>query len=1102
MATTKVQKTQAQIDAERKALQAAKTTTPTKTVTAQPVTPAPVPTAQPKQYTAAAQAEIAIRQAEAQRTEGQKYQQGQIAQQGAQQRIDYIQSLNKVSQETGIENLEQLKQAKPEVFAQREQQLAQQAQAQTTLGGVVRPAEIQAKAGVSPTTAQAPKMEEVSIATPQGTAYKTKIDTTQLDAFSFNEGGYARDDRGGIVRVAKPYTIDKEGRRRDEMGREVSPEGLPYASPENNQLETDFNKKKKEEDQKKKIDAGILPPSIFTDEFKTQFTTQPTQAVDTLINSLAKEAGINVQDAGLQQALSNFKQQVAQGYYPTNDPEKAAQDVKRIIDQYKEQTEAKEKGVTIPSEPMFVVDEQAIIDSFNKEKERITAQQENKKTQIGTVMNADGSGSYQSGSVTVPLKGNDIDWNNISEADIYNMSPEDFMKWTYISDVKLNEDNTNKIIVMLDGQKKDYLAYRDDISALLSKYEENAISRRTSEQAKIEQEALYNKSLLELAKSKTEQELNAARSRSTAYLSARLHAMGADDSINGIQRMVFEETEWAKKINDAGERYNIEISNLSQKLLQTKDDFVNDINDIQLNTLTKKIENNKDFTDKITEIEKSKLLTEIEKDKSKADLRKDLFKNLMSLDQQRKQDAIEREKLMYQKAKDLQKESTEKTGYAYSIDENNNVVLDLDPNGDPIKTWDRQKEEMKMLETRSEIDSAVSGKLGFLVNKFGEALTDADGKRIEIPKEKKYLHWTTSDDGSVYGITEDGIETFGRIGKVTKQAAGKVDYFANLMGESSGAVAEYSSENIMDGSRIGGLQKDPTSLFDIPLESVVSRITTEYGGSTVSPNNPLGGEAFHKGYDVIFPSGKVKSLTDGMIVGINRNNGAYGVSAYILDTKGNIWQYSHLDPNSEILLNQSIPAGTAFATMGTSGNVFSNVGKSGAHTDIRLVNQKSPDAVVNTYADMIEKGTMGLSNVPTGNNLQLAVRTLLDQRGFKEPEKLLSDREIQIKKEMGETLTPQEEAALRVIESGKIDKKQEASSKFYSNIITSDTDLKSLKDQLLDEEIDINTIRGKSQLRDLIKENYDVELNEDDLNNLSSKMKQVEGSGYFDFLFE
>lgn len=112
-------------------------------------------------------------------------------------------------------------------------------------------------------------------------------------------------------------------------------------------------------------------------------------------------------------------------------------------------------------------------------------------------------------------------------------------------------------------------------------------------------------------------------------------------------------------------------------------------------------------------------------------------------------------------------------------------------------------------------------------------------------------------------------------------------------------------------------------------------VTTPFGGSTR-------GEGFHPGIDIAntigtqipaFTSGKVVEITTGK----KQGDKAFGNYIVIQDDNGNKWRYSHLK-DEYVRIGQSVPQGTPIATMGNSGNTYSESGGTGSHLDLRIIN--------------------------------------------------------------------------------------------------------------------------------------------------------------------
>jgi murein DD-endopeptidase MepM/ murein hydrolase activator NlpD len=132
-------------------------------------------------------------------------------------------------------------------------------------------------------------------------------------------------------------------------------------------------------------------------------------------------------------------------------------------------------------------------------------------------------------------------------------------------------------------------------------------------------------------------------------------------------------------------------------------------------------------------------------------------------------------------------------------------------------------------------------------------------------------------------------------------------------------------------------------------------VTTPFGGSTVSSNNPRGGEHRHPGVDVASKRGTpIPALRSGTVTEVARGrkqgDAGYGNYVVVTDYKGNKWRYSHL-ADTWVQVGQRVRAGQNIAPMGNSGNTFSNHGGDGTHLDLRILNAQG---------QLIDPSTLGI----------------------------------------------------------------------------------------------------------------------------------------------
>lgn len=141
-----------------------------------------------------------------------------------------------------------------------------------------------------------------------------------------------------------------------------------------------------------------------------------------------------------------------------------------------------------------------------------------------------------------------------------------------------------------------------------------------------------------------------------------------------------------------------------------------------------------------------------------------------------------------------------------------------------------------------------------------------------------------------------------------------------------------------------GVNQDGKSLIDASGK-IIARITSPYGAN----HTHISGEKYHKGYDVVFDKGAVKSLTKGEVIkaGIDK---AYGGYVWIKGEDGNVLQYGHLNIDNiqglqdslkksstgTLSVNTDLPFAYQETRKGKMGTA------SGPHTDIRMAPSK-PD---------------------------------------------------------------------------------------------------------------------------------------------------------------
>ena len=120
--------------------------------------------------------------------------------------------------------------------------------------------------------------------------------------------------------------------------------------------------------------------------------------------------------------------------------------------------------------------------------------------------------------------------------------------------------------------------------------------------------------------------------------------------------------------------------------------------------------------------------------------------------------------------------------------------------------------------------------------------------------------------------------------------------------------------------------KKPNSLL-----KKLGNLTTSFGGKTR-------GENFHQGLDVANKSGTtIPALSSGVITGVGATNNGFGNVVTLKDTNGNTHQYSHLQKALK-RPGQIVKKGQPIASMGNSGNSYSESGNDSSHLDLRISN--------------------------------------------------------------------------------------------------------------------------------------------------------------------
>ena len=727
----------------------------------------------------------------------------------------------------------------------------------------------------------------------------------------------------------------------------------------------------------------------FDDLFKTDFNSFFTKVQDKIKSELAGQGKeIDLTNPELQTSLEKFKTESFQkGLVP--DAKNAEENIKSIIQNFNAQPNKSTDNQKTPvsTEPVFVLpgifdeDQRLIVEENQKMKENIVGLSVNEET---------GLTSYVSRDITVPIKSNkEIDWNNLSAEDAYNLAPEDLMKWIYVTDTRnaINDreatirnaiDDTAVMMEVLDNRAERHASQTEETRTMISQWADLSQKRLEQGQKDIERDFLYRQAQLNFEKTTTIEDLEEARSSSLAYQKARLHAMGADDSILGLQRINFEEMKWGKEISRVETRYSIEMNHLNSQLMGSRERFVLESEGVEFQVMQKYVELNQALSNDLDSIDESKLLLTREKRDAIFNAKKTFADGIMNIQAQKQAAVKAAEKEAWDRNMKLMETYTKNSGFQYTLDPLGRVALDIGPDGNPVKTFEREKEERSAMKDSlgfQEVDTSLSKELGFLVNKFGEVLPGTDGKAVELPKSVDYQHFFTDDNGKVRAITGDGeIVEFGNFGTTkTKSATASGSYLDEVI--SGGNTSSYINDEVMAGATKKGID-NPYKYASTDLSALGAVETVPFNGSTRF-------ESTHAGVDVVYKDGQVKAWNDGVVVGVNPDNGGFGISAYILDTIGNLWQYSHLSPLALPKIGTAIQTGMSFAKMGATGSVYSASGGSGAHTDVRIVKQyNSANAVVNEYADMVQNGQLPVNMLPSNQQFDDAVKYVLAQRGF------------------------------------------------------------------------------------------------------------------------